>query len=86
MRTFCVRRVSTAALRSLDGKPAAHARRRQGLGVNGAGNAIGDPGRVVQELHNHLPGMVEYQQRFGRIVGQLACDHYCLEPQASVFF
>ena len=33
MRTFCVRRVSTAALRSLDGKPAAHARRRQGLGV-----------------------------------------------------
>ena len=28
MRTFCVRRVSTATLRSLDGKPAAHARRR----------------------------------------------------------
>ena len=86
MRTFCVRRVSTAALRSLDGKPAAHARRRQGLRFNGVGNAIGDPGRVVQELHNHLPRIVENQQRFGRIVGQLAYDHYGLEPQGNVFF
>lgn len=62
---------------SLDGKPVAH---------DGAGNAIGDPRRVVQELHHHIPRIVENQQRLGPIVGQLACDHYGLEPQMNVFF
>ena len=46
MRAPGVRRVSTAALRSLDGKPAAHARRRSRLGFNSAGN-IGDAGGAV---------------------------------------
>ena len=48
-------------------------------------DVIGDGGRVVQELHHHLPRIVENQQRLGRIVGQLACDHYGLEPQVNVF-
>ena len=30
--------------------------------------------------------IVENQQRFGRIVGQLAYNHYSLEPQINVFF
>ena len=85
MRTFCVRRVSTAALRHWTVN-LPRTRGGAGAGINGVGNAIGDPGQVVQELHNHLPRIVENQQRFGRIVGQLAYDHYGLEPQGNVFF
>ena len=72
-----IRDVGPALHGSLDGKPVAH---------DGAGNAIGDPRRVVQELHHHMPRIVENQQRLGPIVGQLACDHYGLEPQMNVFF
>ena len=78
--------VTAVRLGSLDGKPAAHARRRWRLRFNGAENAIGDPGRVVQELHHQMSRIVENQQRLGRIVGQLACDHYGLEPPMNVFF
>ena len=73
---------SRAAGRSLDGNPVARERRRYRLGFNGAG----DPGRVVQELHYHMPRIVENQQRLGPIVGQLACNHYGLEPQMNGFF
>ena len=47
--------------------------------------AVGDPGRAVQKLLDHMPRIVENQQRLGPIVGQLACDHYGLESQVNVF-
>ena len=48
-------------------------------------DVIRDPGRAVQKLLDHMPRIVENQQRLGPIVGQLACDHYGLEPQVNVF-
>ena len=48
-------------------------------------DVIRDPGRAVQKLLNHMPRIVENQQRLGPILGQLACDHYGLEPQVNVF-
>ena len=78
--------VTAVRLGSLDGKLAAHVGRRWRLRFNAARNAIGDPGRVVQELHHQMSRIVENQQRLGLIVGQLACDHYGLEPQMNVFF
>jgi len=44
---------------------------------------IRDPWRAVQKLLDHMPRIVENQQRLGPIVGQLACDHYGLEPQVN---
>ena len=44
------------------------------------------PDEFVQELHYHVPRIVENQQRLGRIVGQLACYHDGLEPQMNGLF
>ena len=48
-------------------------------------DVIRDPGRAVQKLLNHMPRVVENQQRLGPIARQLACDHHGLEPQVNVF-
>ena len=42
--------------------------------------------KFVQELQHHMPRIVENKQRLCLIVGQLACDHYGLEPQMNEFF
>jgi hypothetical protein len=59
-------------------------------------DVIGDAGRVVQELHHHMPRIVENQQSLGPIVRQLAlrslrlgsaCERvlsiWTLEPRAG---
>jgi len=48
-------------------------------------DVVRDPGRWLSKLLNHMPRIVENQQRFGPIVGQLACNHHGLEPQMNEF-